>query len=310
MIVHHGINNLKKIPNPVITVGTFDGVHVGHQKILKKISSLAKKNNGETVLLTFDPHPRKVLFNNDNSLKLINTLKEKTNLLKNYGLDHLVIHPFTKEFSRITPTSYVRDLLVNQLNVSTLVVGYNHQFGRSREGDISLLHELSELYNFRIEEINAQEINEIKVSSTKVREALINGNITQANNYLGHEFSLTGKVIEGDKVGRTIGFPTANILVPEKEKIIPANGVYAVKVKSKDQWHSGMMNIGYRPTIKKEDNMLRNEVHIFNFNKNIYNTEIEIVFKAHIRNEEKFSDINGLKNQLINDQKKAMQILT
>jgi len=309
LIVHSGINSFKNISNPVITVGTFDGVHVGHQKILNKISSIAKSNNGETALLTFDPHPRKVLFNTGNSLKLINTLGEKIELLRSYGLDHLIIYPFTKEFSRITPTSYVRDLLVNQLNVATLVIGYNHQFGRNREGNISLLHELSDVYNFKVEEISAKEINEIKVSSTKIRESLSTGIINQANNYLGHDFTLSGKVIEGNKIGRSIGFPTANILIKEKEKIIPANGVYAVKVKLYNQYFNGMMNIGHRPTIEKSNNEPIKEVHIFDFNENIYGLEIEIVFKAHIRKEEKFSDIDALKNQLINDQKTTLELL-
>ena len=250
------------------------------------------------------------MFKNDTSLKLINTLQEKINLLRSYGLDHLVIYPFTHEFSRITPTSYVRDLLVNQLNVSTLVVGYNHQFGSNREGNISLLHELSEVYNFTVEEINAQEINDIKVSSTKIREALNNGDIQRANNYLGHNFSLTGLVTKGDQIGRKIGFPTANFNIPEKEKIIPANGVYAVKVKAKEQWHKGMINIGYRPTIEKTEKKLLNEVHVFNFDNNLYGDALEIVFEDHIRNEEKFSDINALKTQLINDQKAALQLLS
>lgn len=308
MIVHSGISSFKNISSPVITVGTFDGVHVGHQKILNKIRTIANNNNGETALLTFDPHPRKVLFNSSNSLKLINTLDEKINLLSNYGLDHLIIHPFNKDFSRITPTSYVRDLLVNQLNVATLVIGYNHQFGRNREGDITLLHELSEVYNFNVQEINAEEINEIKVSSTKIREALSMGDILQANNYLGHDFTLSGEVIEGNKIGRSIGFPTANISIKDEEKIIPANGVYAVKVKLNDQCFNGMMNIGNRPTIE-ETNKSSIEVHIFDFSENIYGLEIEIVFKAHIRKEEKFSDIDTLKKQLINDQKAALDLL-
>ena len=308
MIVHSGISSFKNISSPVITVGTFDGVHVGHQKILNKIRTIANNNNGETALLTFDPHPRKVLFNSSNSLKLINTLDEKINLLSNYGLDHLIIHPFNKDFSRITPTSYVRDLLVNQLNVATLVIGYNHQFGRNREGDITLLHELSEVYNFNVQEINAEEINEIKVSSTKIREALSMGDILQANNYLGHDFTLSGEVIEGNKIGRSIGFPTANISIKDEEKITPANGVYAVKVKLNDQCFNGMMNIGNRPTIE-ETKKSSIEVHIFDFSENIYGLEIEIVFKAHIRKEEKFSDIDTLKKQLINDQKAALDLL-
>ena len=296
MIVHSGISSFKNISSPVITVGTFDGVHVGHQKILNKIRTIANNNNGETALLTFDPHPRKVLFNTSNSLKLINTLDEKINLLSNYGLDHLIIHPFNKDFSRITPTSYVRDLLVNQLNVATLVIGYNHQFGRNREGDITLLHELSEVYNFNVQEINAEEINEIKVSSTKIREALSMGDILQANNYLGHDFTLSGEVIEGNKIGRSIGFPTANISIKDEEKIIPANGVYAVKVKLNDQCFNGMMNIGKNPTFTDKNQSI--EVHFFDLDYDIYNKNITIKLIKRIRKEKKFNSPKLLIEQL------------
>lgn len=310
MKVHYSFESYINIKKPVVTVGTFDGVHIGHQTIIERLKTIAKKIDGETVLLTFYPHPRKVILNDQSNLKLINTKNEKIKLLDQYGLDHLFIHPFNEEFSRISPTSYVRDLLVNQLKTNHLVIGYNHQFGRNREGNLTLLTELSSIYDFNIEEISAQQINEIKVSSTKIRAAIEAGNIATANNYLGHTFSISGKVIQGNKLGRTIGFPTANIKIDESDKICPPKGVYAVRVKLDNQTLNGMMNIGTRPTIEKEQTTLSNEVHIFNFNKDIYNLTIQIEFIARIREEKKFNDINGLKQQLIDDQKKSMEILS
>ena len=310
MKVHYSFESYINIKKPVVTVGTFDGVHIGHQTIIERLKTIAKKIDGETVLLTFYPHPRKVILNDQSNLKLINTKNEKIKLLEQYGLDHLFIHPFNEEFSRISPTSYVRDLLVNQLKTNHLVIGYNHQFGRNREGNLTLLTELSSIYDFNIEEISAQQINEIKVSSTKIRAAIEAGNIATANNYLGHTFSISGKVIQGNKLGRTIGFPTANIKIDESDKICPPKGVYAVRVKLDNQTLNGMMNIGTRPTIEKEQTTLSNEVHIFNFNKDIYNLTIQIEFIARIREEKKFNDINGLKQQLIDDQKKSMEILS
>lgn len=310
MKVHYSFESYINIKKPVVTVGTFDGVHIGHQTIIERLKTIAKKIDGETVLLTFYPHPRKVILNDQSNLKLINTKNEKIKLLEQYGLDHLFIHPFNEEFSRISPTSYVRDLLVNQLKTNHLVIGYNHQFGRNREGNLTLLRELSSIYDFNIEEISAQQINEIKVSSTKIRAAIEAGNIATANNYLGHPFSISGKVIQGNKLGRTIGFPTANVTIDESDKICPPKGVYAVRVKLDNQTLNGMMNIGTRPTIEKEQMTLSNEVHIFNFNKDIYNLTIQIEFIARIREEKKFNDINGLKQQLIDDQKKSMEILS
>tara|TARA_B100000401_G_scaffold161943_1_gene108072 strand:+ start:472 stop:1404 length:933 start_codon:yes stop_codon:yes gene_type:complete len=308
--VHYSIDTYKNIKNPVITVGTFDGVHIGHQTIIKRINKIAENCQGESVLLTFDPHPRKVILNDNSSLKLINTIDEKINLLEKYGLDHLVIHPFTKEFSRISPTEYVRDLLVNQLNAHHLVIGYDHQFGRNREGNLDLLNELSTLYGFKIDEISAQEINAIKISSTKIRNAIYDGDIQKTNNYLGHRFTLSGTVREGEKIGRTIGFPTANIDITDFDKIKPSEGVYAVKVNVNNSTYNGMMNIGTRPTLNKKENITSYEVHIFNFNQNIYNQKITVEFIDRIREEKKFDDINALKLQLIDDQKKSIALLS
>ncbi len=309
MKVHYSTDSYKNIAKPVITVGTFDGVHIGHQTIINRIKDIAQKTGGETVLLTFHPHPRKVILNDNSSLKLINTIDEKIELLEKYGLDHLVIHPFTKDFSRISPTSYVRDLLVNELKVANLVIGYDHQFGRNREGNLSLLKELSLLYSFNIEEITAQEINEIKVSSTKIRNAIKLGDFKIANKYLGHPFTITGTVIEGEKIGRTIGYPTANIEALDFDKINPGNGVYAVKAIIDGKTHKGMMNIGVRPTVNNTE-IITKEVHLFNFNDNIYDKKITIEFFTKIREEKKFNDIELLKLQLVDDQKKSKEILS
>jgi riboflavin kinase/FMN adenylyltransferase len=308
--VHYNKDSYQNINKPVITVGTFDGVHIGHQTIINRIKDIARKTGGETVLLTFHPHPRKVILNDNSSLKLINTIDEKINLLEEYGLDHLVIHPFTKDFSRISPTSYVRDLLVNELKVANLVIGYDHQFGRNREGNLTLLKDLSSLYGFNIEEISAQEINEIKVSSTKIRAAIKKGDFQIANKYLGYPFTITGIVKQGEKLGRTIGFPTANIEPLDFDKINPGNGVYAVKATVNGLRHNGMMNIGTRPTLNNIKAVITKEVHLFDFNENIYNKEIKVEFIARIREEKKFHDINKLKMQLVDDQKKSIQILS
>ena len=310
MDIIQGIQNNTSSSKSILTIGTFDGVHIGHQTIIRRINKIAENCQGESVLLTFDPHPRKVILNDNSSLKLINTIDEKINLLEKYGLDHLVIHPFTKEFSRISPTEYVRDLLVNQLNAHHLVIGYDHQFGRNREGNLDLLNELSPLYGFKIDEISAQEVNAIKISSTKIRNAIYDGDIQKTNNYLGHRFTLSGTVREGEKIGRTIGFPTANIDITDFDKIKPSEGVYAVKVNVNNSTYNGMMNIGTRPTLNKKENITSYEVHIFNFNQNIYNQKITVEFIDRIREEKKFDDINALKLQLIDDQKKSIALLS
>ena len=222
--VYNKIEDFKQVKNLVTTVGTFDGVHVGHQEIIGKLKEVAKQTDGETLLLTFFPHPRMVLFPDDDSLKLINTLNEKIELLASFGLDHLLILPFSAEFSRITPTEYIRDLLIRDIGVKTLVIGYNHQFGRNRKGNFELLEELAPVYGFDVVEITAQEINEIKVSSTKIRRAIESGDVSTANKYLKYKFSVSGIVVEGEQIGRQIGFPTANIKVLEKHKLLPEKG--------------------------------------------------------------------------------------
>jgi riboflavin kinase/FMN adenylyltransferase len=228
--IHENIELLPHIKNPIVTVGTFDGVHVGHQKIIARINEIAQNIGGESVLLTFNPHPRLVLFPDDENIKLITTTDEKNEILASLGLNHVIYLPFEKEFSQLSAQEYVRDFLVNKIGVHTMVIGYDHHFGRNRLGNLALLKELSTVYDFQVEEISALAIDEINVSSTKVRNSLLEGNISLANEYLGHPFTLNGVVIKGEQIGRTIGFPTANVFIKDKYKIIPKSGVYSVEV--------------------------------------------------------------------------------
>lgn len=306
MNVYRHINEFSSEKNVVLTTGTFDGVHLGHKKIIDQVVQIAQKINGESVLLTFFPHPRMVLYPESNDLKLLNTMNEKIELLKQSGIDHLIIHPFSMEFSRITSLDFVRDILVNKLNTKKLVIGYDHHFGKNREGSFEHLKEYGPLYGFEVEEIPAQEIQQINISSTKIRKSLLIGEIQAANQFLGYHYFINGTVVEGSKVGRQIGFPTANIEVDEDYKLIPANGVYAVKIKIEDNNYSGMLNIGTRPTIKEGDVTI--EVNIFNFNQEIYNKPIRIEFFEKIRNEVKFNELTELQQQLNHDKQKVLQL--
>jgi len=305
--VYTDISDFKDVKNPVVTTGTFDGVHVGHQKIISRLKDVAREQSGETVLLTFYPHPRMVLFPEDNDLKLINTQQEKIELLEHYGVDHLIIYPFTKEFSRLTSVEFVRDILVNSMKTKKLVIGYNHHFGRNREGSFEHLKEYGPLYGFDVEEIPAKDIDHIEISSTKIRNALQTGDIKTARTYLGHAFSLTGQVVDGKKIGRTIGYPTANIVVEDKYKLIPADGIYAVKVKHKDVMYGGMLSIGYNPTVNGEFKTV--EVNIFDFDKEIYGDTATIYFLERLRDELKFSGLEELKAQLAIDKENSLKIV-
>ena len=284
-------------------------MHVGHQEIIGKLKEVAKQTDGETLLLTFFPHPRMVLFPDDDSLKLINTLNEKIELLASFGLDHLLILPFSKEFSRITPTEYIRDLLMRDIGVKTLVIGYNHQFGRNRKGNFELLEELAPVYGFDVIEITAKEINEIKVSSTKIRRAIESGEISTANKYLRYNFSLSGIVVEGEQIGRQMGFPTANIKIVEKHKLLPGKGVYAVNVKVQNHHYKGMLNIGSRPTINNDADCSSIEVHLFGMNEDCYNENIQVEFYTKLRDEIKFVNLEELKEQLQKDKESALLVL-
>lgn len=303
MKVHTDIDQFVALKKAFVTTGTFDGVHLGHRVILNKIIQQAKEENGESVLLTFYPHPRMVLFPDDSNLKLLTTLPEKIKLLEEIGLDHMIILNFTPEFSRTKAYDYVRDILVDKIGVYKLIIGYDHQFGRNREGSIDQLRELTPLFNFKIQEIPAQDIDNVKISSTKIRKALLKGDIQQADRYLGYPYSISGEVIKGNQLGRTIGYKTANILVSNSHKLVPGNGVFAVKVCIDEREFKGMMNIGRRPTVDNPDAGISIEVHIFNFDEDIYNKIVTVKFLKRIRSEIKFNNIEELKEQLHLDKK-------
>tara|TARA_R110002126_G_scaffold97803_1_gene227584 strand:- start:45691 stop:46629 length:939 start_codon:yes stop_codon:yes gene_type:complete len=285
-----------------VTIGTFDGVHYGHQKIIEKLVAEAKKANKKSVLLTFFPHPRMVL-QKDASLELINTIEERAYLLEKTGLDYLIIHPFSREFSRTTALEFVRDILVNQLNISKLIIGYDHHFGKNREGNITQLTEYSHLYDFTVEEIPVQDIDDVSVSSTKVRRALHAGNLKTANNYLGYHFMLNGNVVNGKKLGGKIGYPTANIDIKETYKLIPKTGVYVVKSSIDKKTIFGMMNIGNRPTVNGNHQTI--EVHFFDFNQDLYDKNLTIELLYFLRDEQKFDSVGLLIHQLKKDEQTA-----
>jgi len=294
--VYHSIDQFTTEVKTTLTIGTFDGAHKGHKYVLKRLIEMAEKAGNESVLLTFYPHPRHVLYPDNQDLKLLNTIDEKIEELKKSGLQHFVIHEFTKEFSRTKSVNFIRDLLVNKLNMGQMVIGYDHHFGRNREGSYEELKELSELYNFELEQIPPQDEGDVTVSSTKIRKLLCIGDVEKANAFLGYAYSINGKVVKGNKVGRTIGYPTANILVENKWKLIPADGVYAVKVQLAGKQYFGMLNIGERPTIADDKHVI--EVHIFGFSADVYGSKIKVELVKRIRDEKQFDKLEHLKNQL------------
>jgi riboflavin kinase/FMN adenylyltransferase len=298
--IFHHISELKNLTHSIVTIGTFDGVHLGHQKIIKRLVELKQKQGGETVLFTFDPHPRKILFPEQKDLKLITTTDEKCELLKHFGVDRVLVFPFTNEFSQMQAQDYISDIIVKGLKTKTLVIGYDHRFGSNREGNIDTLKELSTIYNFNVEEIPAQEINQLNVSSTRIRKAIEEGDVQTANNYLGYTFFISGLVVKGKQLGRTIGYPTANIFIENPDKLIPKIGVYAVNVNIENKLYKGMLNIGTNPTTDT-DNAIKIEVNIFDFDKDIYGQKIKVEFVKRIRNEEKFANLDELKQALAND---------
>lgn len=300
MSVFYHISELSSLTNSIVTIGTFDGVHLGHQKIIKRLVELKQKQGGEIVLFTFDPHPRKVLFPEQKDLKLITTTQEKCEILKLFGVDYVLVYPFTKEFSKMQAQDYVSDIIVKGLKTKTLVIGYDHRFGSNREGTIDTLKELSNIYDFEVEEIPAQEINQLNVSSTRIRKAIEEGDVQTANDFLGYSFFITGTVVKGKQLGRTIGYPTANIFIENADKLIPKIGVYAVNVIYKGITYQGMLNIGTNPTTDL-DNKIKIEVNIFDFSQDIYGETLKIEFVKWIRNEEKFANLDELKQALAND---------
>jgi riboflavin kinase/FMN adenylyltransferase len=302
--IHTSFESLEGVKNPVVTIGTFDGVHRGHQTILSRLQEIARTVDGESVLLSFFPHPRMVLHPEDHRVELLSSPDEKALLLSAAGIDHLMIYPFSHEFSRMSAFDYVRDILVTGLNTHTVVVGYDHRFGRNREGNHDTLIEMGEIFGFRVEEIPAKVIDQNNVSSTKIRQALQSGRITEANEYLGYNYSISGKVSHGDKIGRTLGFPTANILTDYPHKLIPSNGIYAVKVHAGGNSFNGVLNIGVRPTVNS-NNRRSVEVYILNFEKEIYDEKISVELLSYLREEKKFGSIDELKQEIQNDIVKA-----
>lgn len=302
----YDINNFGKLKNPVVTTGTFDGVHIGHQKLIKSLKNTASKIQGETVVVTFYPHPRMVLYPDDHELKLLTTQQEKIELLERFGIDHLVVIPFTKKFSRLTSLEFVRDIIANKIGTKKLVIGYNHHFGRNREGSFKHLKEFGPVYGFEVKEIPAIDLDNIEISSTKIREALGKGDVRIANAYLGYEYSLRGKVIKGKQLGKELGYPTANIEVADKYKLIPADGIYAVTVIHDHTSYKGMMSIGFNPTVDGKKRTI--EVNIFDFDKEIYGQEIRVNFREWLRKEKKFADLEKLKKQLAADKQATLRL--
>ncbi len=300
MRIYHYISELTGLKHSIVTIGTFDGVHIGHQKIIKRLIELKNAQGGETVLFTFDPHPRKVLFPEQTDLKLITTTKEKCELLQQFGIDNVLVFPFTKEFAQMQASDYISEIIAKGLKTKTLVIGYDHRFGSNREGNIDTLKELSSVHGFAVEEIPAQEINQLNISSTRIRKAIDEGDIQTANDFLGYNFFVTGVVVKGKQLGRTIGYPTANIFVEDKDKLIPKIGVYAVNVVVEGERYKGMLNVGVNPTTDT-DNKIKIEVNIFEFDKEIYGEAIKVEFVKWIRNEEKFANLEELKHALAND---------
>ena len=302
MEIHRGLENLPRFKNAVITIGSFDGVHKGHISIIHRIRELARQNEGESVMITFDPHPRQIIYPQDHSLRLLTTLREKIGLLRDSGLDHLVIVPFTFEFSRMEAEEYLHKILVSRFNPSIFVIGYDHRFGLNRTGDVAFLKQMQKRYGFSVEEIEKATVDEIVVSSTKIRMAIQHREIIKANQLLGHNYRLTGRVIRGLRIGNTLGYPTANIEIADPNKLIPPEGIYAVKLRIDGRWLKGMMYIGTRPTLKVKGKQSI-EINIFDYNNDIYGESVEIELLAYVRDDQKFDNLSLLKKQISDDER-------
>ena len=298
MKIYQSTINFSTNRKTIITIGTFDGVHLGHQSILKKVVEAKENNTYESSLLTFFPHPRMVL-QQDTSIKLLNTIDEKAELLDKFGIDNLIIHPFDAAFSNLSAEEFVKEILIDRLNIHKIIIGHDHRFGKNRTADISDLILFGKKYGFEVEQINAHEIDEIAISSTKIRKALMEGNIKLANQFLGYSYFISGKVKKKKKIGRTLGFPTANIQINESYKLLPKNGVYIVSSEINDILYFGMMNIGNNPTLGENEQSI--EVHYFDMSENIYNKKLKISILEHIRDEQKFNSLTELQAQLEKD---------
>ena len=306
MKIYRSIEDYNEVKRSVVTIGTFDGIHLGHQKILSRLIKSSKDKDLNSVVLTFFPHPR-IILNKYNEVKMIDTLDEKIIHLNEIGIDSLIIHPFDKNFSLLSANQFIKDFLVDKLKIKHIIIGYDHRFGKGREASVTDLKNYANDYDFTVEEIKAQEIEKITVSSTKIRNSINQGDIKTTEKYLGRYFNLTGKVVKGDGLGKKINYPTANIFIEETYKIIPKDGVYLVETIIKDKLFKGMMNIGHRPTIGTKNKSI--EVHLFNFNEDIYGQVISIKMISKIRDEKKFSSIQALKEQLVKDENYCLKLI-
>lgn len=306
MKLFHSINDFQSTKKTILTLGTFDGVHIGHKKILERITQQTENGRYESLVLTFFPHPRMVL-QEKSEIRLLNTIDEKIKLLEATGIENLVVHPFNESFSRLTAEEFVRTILVEKFQIQKIIIGHDHRFGRNRTANIDDLIAFGLEYGFEVEQISAEEIQDVSVSSTKIRKALNEGNMALANEYLGYNYFLNGTIVKGKQLGRTIGFPTANIQIEEDYKLIPKIGVYVVKAIVNGETVFGMMNIGFNPTVNGEKQTI--EVHLFNFDKDIYDQKIEVFLLHYIREEQKFGSIDALKAQLNQDQTDSLAFI-
>lgn len=306
MKIFNSIVEFSSQSKAIVTLGTFDGVHIGHKKIIRRLTKSAKESGCESLVLTFFPHPRMILQQNT-EIKLLTTIEERSFLLQDILLDNLIIHPFDEKFSQLTAEEFVKNILVDQFNIQRIIIGHDHKFGKNRSADIHDLIAFGRLYDFDVEQISAQEIDEVYVSSTKIRKALTEGNIALANDYLGYNYLLTGTVVRGKQLGRTINFPTANIKIKENDKLIPQNGVYIVKSVVNNKMVYGMMNIGMKPTVNGKEQTI--EVHFLDFNSDIYHQELQISFLSRIRSEQKFDSIALLQEQLEKDKNTTLDYI-
>lgn len=308
MKIYNNFSDFVKVPNAIVTIGTFDGVHLGHQAILKDMVKTAKEIGGETVVITFYPHPRYVLNINAANLRFITTQEEKLKLLEKSGVDNVVVVNFTKEFSRVSSEDFIRDYIIKHINPVKLVIGYDHHFGNNRMGDFSLLSEMQNKYNFKLQRIEAHDVENIAVSSTKIRHSLQQGDVERANALLGYQFSYIGKVVSGNKIGRELGYRTANIDLEKEFRLIETSGVYATYVDYEGKEYKSMTYIGKKPTINN-DEVENIEVHLFDFDGDLYDKEIKVRFVKRIRGEQKFESLDALKKQLQLDEKNIREIL-
>lgn len=306
MKIYRSIEDYDEDKRSVVTIGTFDGIHLGHQEILSRLIKSSKNKDLNSVVLTFFPHPR-IILNKYNEVKMIDTLDEKIIHLNEIGIDSLIIHPFDRNFSLLSANQFIKDFLVDKLKIKHIIIGYDHRFGKGREASVTDLKNYANDYDFTVEEIKAQEIEKITVSSTKIRNSINQGDIKTTEKYLGRYFNLTGKVVKGDGLGKKINYPTANIFIEETYKIIPKDGVYLVETIIKDKLFNGMMNIGHRPTIGTKNKSI--EVHLFNFNEDVYGQVISIKMISKIRDEKKFSSIQALKEQLVKDENYCLKLI-